>query len=186
MRALETERLLLRPFTEDDLDALFAMQSHPEVTRWLPWGPRDRDEVRAALEKKLKSSPLREDGDAVSLAVVLKSSSEVIGDGSLWLVSAEDRLGEVGYLFHPDHYGRGYATETTRRLLQLAFEEFRLHRVVGRLEPRNGASARVLEKAGMRLEAHFVENELIKGEWQSELVYAMLDREWRAQATANA
>jgi RimJ/RimL family protein N-acetyltransferase len=181
MRTLESERLLLRPFAPDDFDALFAMHSHPEVTRWLPWGPRDRDEVRAVLEKKLHGSTLDEDGDALSFAVVLKPSKEVIGDGSLWLVSAEHRLGEVGYLFHPDHYGRGYATETTRLLLQLAFDEFRLHRVVGRLEPRNISSARVLEKVGMRLEAHFVENELIKGEWQSELVYAMLEREWRAR-----
>jgi RimJ/RimL family protein N-acetyltransferase len=51
--------------------------------------------------------------------------------------------------------------------------------VIGRVEPRNHASARVLEKLGMRREAHFVENELIKGEWQSELVYALLEREWR-------
>ena len=55
-----------------------------------------------------------------------------------------------------------------------------LHRVIGRLEPRNVASARVLEKLGLRREAHLVENEWIKGEWQSELVYAILDREWRA------
>ena len=55
-----------------------------------------------------------------------------------------------------------------------------MHRVIGRVEPRNVASARVLEKLGMRREAHLIENEFVKGEWQSELVYAMLDREWRA------
>jgi RimJ/RimL family protein N-acetyltransferase len=60
----------------------------------------------------------------------------------------------------------------------LGFDALRLHRVVGRVEPRNVASSRVLEKLGMRREAHLVENEWIKGEWQSELVYAMLDREW--------
>jgi RimJ/RimL family protein N-acetyltransferase len=55
-----------------------------------------------------------------------------------------------------------------------------MHRVIGRTGARNAASARVLEKLGMRLEAHFVENEWVKGEWQSELVYALLEREWRA------
>ena len=64
-------------------------------------------------------------------------------------------------------------------MLAFAFEVLGLHRVVGRLEPRNGGSARVLEKLGMRREAHLVENEWVKGEWQSELVYAMLAREWR-------
>ncbi|MDP9231451.1 MAG: GNAT family N-acetyltransferase, partial [Actinomycetota bacterium] len=60
------------------------------------------------------------------------------------------------------------------------FEDLRLHRVIGRAEARNVASARVLEKLGMRQEAHLIENEYVKGEWQSELVYAILDREWRA------
>ena len=114
---------------------------------------------------------------------MLKATSAVIGDATLFLLSAEHRQGEIGFLFHPDHHGRGYATEAAELLLQLAFEEFTLHRVIGRLEPRNEASVRVLERLGMRREAHFVENEFVKGEWQSELVYALLEREWRARET---
>ena len=74
--------------------------------------------------------------------------------------------------------GNGYATEACRALLDLAFGELDLHRVIGVIEPRNVASGRVLEKLGMRKEAHFVENESVKGEWQSEAVYAILAREW--------
>ena len=181
MFVFEGERLLLRPFTADDFDALFAIQSRPDVTRWLYWEARDEDEVRAALERKIAGSTLANDGDSLSLAVVLKASSEVIGDGSLFLLSAEHRQGEIGFIIHPDHHGHGYATETARSLLQLAFEEFGMHRVIGRLEPRNAASARVLERLGMRHEAHFVENEFVKGEWQSELVYAILEDEWQAE-----
>jgi RimJ/RimL family protein N-acetyltransferase len=51
--------------------------------------------------------------------------------------------------------------------------------VIGRLEPRNAASSRVLERLGMRREAHLLENEFVKGEWQSELVYAILEHEWK-------
>src|SRR5918995_4503833 len=180
MLPLESERLFLRPFTADDFDALFAIHSRSDVARWLYWGPRNEDEVRATLEKKIASSTLVNDDDFLSFAVVLKSSSEVIGDGSLFLLSAEHRQGEIGFIFHPDHHGHGYATETARLLLQLAFDEFGLHRVIGRLEPRNAASARLLERLGMRQEALFVENEFVKGEWQSEAVYAILDREWRS------
>ena len=68
-------------------------------------------------------------------------------------------------------------------MLALAFETYDLHRVVGRLEARNVASARVLEKLGMRREAHLIENEWVKDEWQSELVYAVLAREWHAGRT---
>ena len=72
--------------------------------------------------------------------------------------------------------GEGYATEASRPLLDFAFGPLGLHRVIGRLELRNGGSARVLEKLGMRREAHLVENEWVKGDWQSELVYAILAR----------
>ena len=92
------------------------------------------------------------------------------------------RQGEIGFVLHPDHHGQGYAGEAACAMLRLGFEELGLHRIVGRCEPRNEASARLLERLGMRREAHLIENEWVKGEWQSELVYAMLDREWRARA----
>jgi RimJ/RimL family protein N-acetyltransferase len=177
---LETERLILRPFTPDDFDALLAMHSRPDVARYLYWEPRTVDEVRTVLEKKVASRAIRSEGDVLAFAVVLKATNEVVADVVLQFVSQEHRQGEIGYIVHPDHQGRGYATEACRELLRLAFEELELHRVVGHLEARNAASARILEKLGMRREAHFVENEYVKGEWQSELIYAILDREWPA------
>ena len=95
--------------------------------------------------------------------------------------SEQHGTGEVGFIVHPDHQGHGYATEGGEVLLRLAFDELGLHRVIGRTEARNAGSARVLEKLGMRREAHLVENEWVRGEWQSEFVYAILDREWRAR-----
>jgi RimJ/RimL family protein N-acetyltransferase len=177
---LETERLLLRPYTGDDLEALYAMHSRSDVARYLYWGPRTKDEARAALEKKVASTAVRSEGDVLALAAISRAGGELVGDFVLQWVSEEHRQGEIGFIVHPDHQGLGYATEAGRVLLRLAFEDLKLHRVVGRLEVRNAASARVLEKLGMRREAHLVENEWVKGEWQSELVYAILDREWQA------
>jgi RimJ/RimL family protein N-acetyltransferase len=91
----------------------------------------------------------------------------------------EHRAGEIGYLLHPDHQGRGYMTEACRPMLELGFTCFGMRRIIGRVEPRNPASWRVLERLGMRREAHFVENEWLRGEWQSELIYALLAAEWR-------
>jgi RimJ/RimL family protein N-acetyltransferase len=176
---IEAERMMLRPFEEDDLHAVLAMQSSPEVARYLYWGPRTEAEAREALDKKIAARTIRAEGDALSLAGVLKATGELVTDVVLWLASEEHRLGEIGYIVPPEHEGHGYATEATAPLLRIAFEDLGLHRVVGRVEARNVGSARVLEKLGMRREAHLVENEWVKDEWQSEVVYAILDREWR-------
>jgi RimJ/RimL family protein N-acetyltransferase len=183
---LETERLLLRPFQPGDFDALFAIHSRPEVARYLYWEPRTEAEVRASLEEKVGRHAIRSEGDTLALAVILKPTGELVGELSLTWLSAAHRQGEIGFLFHPDHQGRGYATEAARLALALAFEGLKLHRVIGRLEARNTPSARVLEKLGMRREAHFVENEHVKGEWQSELDYAILDREWLGAAQVDS
>jgi RimJ/RimL family protein N-acetyltransferase len=176
---LETDRTQLRPFTQDDFEALLSYQSRPDVTRFLYWEARSSQEVQAALEKKIACRAIRSEGDVLALAVERSDTARVIGDVILQLTSEEHRTAELGYVIHPAHHGNGYATEACRPLLGLAFEDLGLHRVVAGLDARNVASARVLEKLGMRREAHFVENESVKGEWQSAIEYAILDREWR-------
>ncbi|GAA0343664.1 GNAT family N-acetyltransferase [Actinoallomurus spadix] len=177
-----TERLHLRPYTPGDLDALHDIQSRPEVARYLYWDARDRDEVREALRQKIRSSVLADENNGLQLAAVLPESGTLVGDVLLMWTSREHRQGEIGYVFHPDHGGRGYATEAAAVMLRLGFEGLGLHRVVGRLDGRNTASARVLERLGMRREAHLVQNEWVKGEWTDEVIYAMLEDEWRARA----
>lgn len=176
---IETERLILRSLRADDLEALHAYESREDVARWLYWGPRSADEVRERLERKLAFRSIAVEGDVLSLGITRKGSDALIGDLVLALISEEHRAGEIGFIVHPDHQGHGYATEAGEAVLRIAFEDAGLHRVIGRTEARNVGSARTLEKLGMRLEAHLVENEWVKGEWQSELVYAILDREWR-------
>jgi len=183
---IRTERLRLRPLREDDLDDLLAYQSRDDVAMYLYWGPRSRDEVREALRKKLSFRSLAADGDVLALAIELADADGVIGDVILTLVSVEHRTAEIGYLIHPDHHRHGYATEASRALLRLAFEDLRVHRVVAQLEARNEASARVLEKLGMRREAHFVESEWVKGEWQSGIEYGILAREWFAASESGS
>jgi RimJ/RimL family protein N-acetyltransferase len=181
---IATERLHLRPFAPDDLDALVAIHADPDVVRYLAWGVRDRDELRGVLVEKAERTVLAREGDALNLAAVTADTGELVGDVTLFWRSEEHQMGEVGYIFNPAYAGRGYATEAARALLRFGFEEFGLHRIIGRLDARNTASARVLESLGMRREAHFVENELIDGEWTDELVYALLDREWAAAQAA--
>ena len=173
---IETERLLLRPYRAADIDVLHDIQSRPEVVRYLYWEPRTREKV----EQVIRDSTDRIDGadSALTLAIQPRGSDTMVGDVVLMYHSEVHRQGEIGFVLHPDHQGHGYATEAARAMLRLGFDQLGLHRIVGRLEARNSASAAVLERLGMRLEAHLHENEWVKGEWQSELVYAMLETEW--------
>jgi len=183
---METARLLLRPFAPADLEALHAIHADEENARWLYNEPRSLEGTRELLALKAAGSALRAEGEWLSAAAVLRSSGELVGDVSLLWASETHRQGELGFVFHRRHHGNGYATEAARPMLAFAFESLGLHRVIGRLEPRNIGSARVLEKLGMRHEAHLVENEWVKGEWQSELVYALLAREWRVGSSGTA
>jgi len=175
---IATERLLLRPYEERDLDDLAEIRGHADVTRYLYEEPQDREEVRRVLARRTRMHSLRREGDGLVLAVVLKGTGKVIGDVSLRWTSEAHRQAEIGFVFNPDYHGKGYAYEAARELLRLGFEQAGFHRIEGRCDARNGASARLMERLGMRREAHLVENEWFKGEWGSELIYAMLDREW--------
>ena len=174
---IETERLVLRPFRESDLDAVLAMQSSPEVARYLYWGPRTEAEALEALGKKIAARAIHADGDALSLAGVLKTTGALVADVVLWLASEQHRLGEIGYIVPPEHRGRGYATEATSPLLHIAFKDLGLHRVIGRVEARNVGSARVLEKAGYCLEGTLRQSVIKNGHVLDQWMYAILRHE---------
>ena len=178
---ITTERLLLRPFAPKDLDELYAIHGDEGNVRYLYNEARTREELQDLLERKISGAAVNAEGDWLSAAAALRESGDVVADVSLLWASELHKQGEIGFIVHPSHQGRGYATEAARPLLVFAFETLRLHRVYGRVEPRNVGSSRVLEKLGMRKEAHLVENEWVKGEWQSEAIYAILADEWAAQ-----
>lgn len=180
---VETERLLLRPIDpERDVDAMHAYLSRADVCAYIPPEPGTREEIAARLARPGRTrSVLTKEGQVLALAVVLKENGALIGDVVLFWHSAEHRTGEIGYVLNPDYHGKGYATEAARALLGLAFDGLGLRRVTARIDQENPASAAVLRKIGMRQEAVLVENEWFKGRWSTEVDFAMLDHEWRAQ-----
>jgi RimJ/RimL family protein N-acetyltransferase len=179
---LRTERLELRPLSLDDVDAMYAYQSLSDVCRYIPYEPRTREQIAERIASGTFSAALTAEGQALQLGVTLIGSDVVIGDTMLMWRSQEHRSGEIGYAFNPEYYGNGYATEACRALLPLAFDGLGLHRLIGRIDARNVASANVLRRLGMRQEGVLVENEWFKGEWTDEVDFALLAREWRAAA----
>ncbi|MGM1063335.1 GNAT family N-acetyltransferase [Saccharothrix sp. Mg75] len=177
---VRTRRLALRPFTGADHAALHSWQSRPDVVRYLYDTTRTPAQTAESLARKMALTWPEKEGDHLTLAVV--ADGRVIGEVSLKWVSAVHRQGEVGYLLHPDHHGHGYATEAAAALLHLAFANLGLHRVVACCHARNEPSWRVMERLGMRREAHYRHHEVFKGAWADGLVYAILDEEWHRMA----
>ncbi|WP_328333782.1 GNAT family N-acetyltransferase [Kribbella sp. NBC_00382] len=178
---IETDRLTLRRYLETDYDDLLKLQSSPAVTRFLLYDPKTPEQVRQSLAGRLADVPMDTDGQALTVAVILRETGQHVGEVTLFVHSVEHNSGELGFVFHPDFHGRGYAAEASVELLRLGFEQLGWHRIIGRLDHRNTGSAKLLERLGMRLEAHFVRNEFLKGEWTDELVYALLADEWASR-----
>ena len=135
--------------------------------------PADRAEVSPDWLARVRVAA---EGDPwlTGFAVVERASGLAVGSCGFKGPPDADGVVEIAYSTDPAYRGRGYATEASRALLRLGFEALGWHRIIGRIDARNAASARVLERLGMRREAELVENEWLKGEWASEVVYAII------------
>jgi RimJ/RimL family protein N-acetyltransferase len=176
---VRTERLIIRALTFDDIDRHFAIFSNPDVVRFLYEEPLTREQAQEHLKRRC-ALDLPNEGEWVNFGVELADDGVLIGELGMANLSLAHRHYEVGYVFDPAYFGQGYATEATAIIVELAISGLGAHRVTGRLDARNARSAGVLGRLGMRREAHFVENEFMKGEWTDEAAYAVLEDEWRA------
>ena len=116
------------------------------------------------------------------MAITLPGGDQPLGSCGLRLDAPGARTGNIGYELDPRYWGRGYATEAAGEMVRLGFEELDLHRIWSWCVADNVASARVLEKVGLRLEGRQREHEWFKGRWWDHLLYGMLEQEWRGTA----
>lgn len=170
---LSTPRLLLRDFAAGDWPAVYAYQRDPRYLRLYEWTDRTPDEVRAFVQMFIDQQadqPRRR----FQLAVTLAPSGEVIGNCGIRLSAAGSHEAEIGYEIAPDQWGRGYATEAVAEIIRFGFDELGVHRISAWLVADNVASARVLQKNGLRLEGRLRDKEHYKGRYWDVLMYARL------------
>ena len=176
-------RVTLDPLRPDDLEPLFAMQSDPEVCRYLLYEPRSREKVEEVLARDAGAILLEKPGDYLQ-PVIRDEHGGFAGTLYLELKSVDDRAAEIGWILLPSAQGHGYAAEAASLLLDFCFDQLGLHRVYAELDPRNTASVALCLRLGMRHEGHFVEDMFLKGEWTDTGRYAILDREWSQRRSA--
>ncbi|MFJ2823195.1 GNAT family N-acetyltransferase [Streptomyces toxytricini] len=175
---VRTGRLALRPVRADDLDAVHAYRSLPAIALHLPHEPHTREETRKTLERLAAGQALAAPGDWLGLAVET-AAGRVVGEVLLRRDDRAPLTGEIGFVFHPDVHGTGVAAEAVTAALGLAFDTFGWHRVTGVCTVRNTASAALMRRVGMRLEAVARQDVHRKGAWQDRLHFAVLAAEHR-------
>ena len=169
MIAAETQRLILRRYKEEDLQDLFEYLSDAQVVEYEPYKPLTIDEARENLRWRIGTDEM--------IAVELKAGRKMIG--SVYLGKREFGALEIGYVFNRDYWGRGYAAESCKALIQQAFSNG-IHRIYAECDPRNVRSWKLLETLGFQREAHFRKNVYFwkdkdgKEIWKDTYVYARL------------
>jgi len=177
---LETERLILRDFNEDDWEQILAYRSDSRYRLYYPEVEQLTEDARAFVNKLIEWQG-EQPRYRYQLAVVLKEEGVLIGNCGVRKESPVALQAEVGYELNPDYWGKGYASEAARAIVDFAFRELQLHRLHAHCLVENAGSIRVLEKLGMQREGHLRENIWMKGRWWDTFLYGLLVYEWEAQ-----
>ena len=177
---LERERLRLRPLRAADAEAVLNLYSDPKVMRYLARPAfAELSQAHEFLEKALAAYA---EGSNLQLAIERKSDGAFIGLCLLFRFNKPSARAEIGYALGSGHWSRGYAGEALAALVTHAFGPLALNRLEADIDPRNLASARVLERLGFQAEGRLRERWIVKGETSDSLMYGLLRREWKCPA----
>ena len=166
----------LRALELADIDTVHALVSRMDVVRYMLLPLCSREQSEEFLRNSMLESPA-EAWRSIVRGIVDCTSGKLVGLCGVVILRGSEE-GEIWYLVHPEWWGKGVATEAAREIVGFGFGELGLHRVWATCLPENPASARVLEKVGMRKEGFLVKHLKIHGEWMSCFLYAMLAEEW--------
>ena len=173
-------RVTLRELEEHDLEAVAAWSRDPVVTTFLTWDALDPNTAfRWVHNARVEAQRLPR---RVWELAACDAGGNVIGSARLSIQDATNRSGDIGYVVRRDHWGQGYGTAIAEELIAFGFRRLRLHRLWAMCVAENVGSARVLEKAGMRMEGRLRDHVLLRGRWRDSLLYAIVQDEdagWR-------
>ena len=165
----ETERLILRRYTERDFDDLFEYLSDAEVVKFEPYKAMTAEETRENLKWRIETDEM--------IAVELKENHKMIGN--IYLGKRDFNSREIGFVFNRNFWGNGYAKESCRAIIEHAFQDG-VHRIFAECDPENQNSWRLLESLGFEREAHLKQNVYFWTDeqgnplWKDTYIYSLL------------
>ena len=176
---IETSRLILRRYQDRDVGDILEYSREADfwLARSLDWTPTG-DSVRAYFEAQADQRP-EESPHWFNLMMELKSEDKVVGCVGIGVTNKEQRQASIGWMLSCRYQGQGLATEAAQALVDFGFNSMGLHRIFARTGRANTRSWLLMERLGMRREAHFRQSDKVQDEWADEFVYAILAPEWR-------
>ena len=172
-----TGRLSLSCLLAADASAFFEYRSDPEVGRYQSFVPDSLDDVEKFIDG-LQRVAFDTPGSWFQFGIRLGKTGILIGDLGVHFDADDSRQFEVGLTVAPSHQGQGFATEAATGILDHLLVALQKHRVFASVDPRNQPAIALLQRVGMRQEAHFRESLWFKGEWVDDMVFGMLASEW--------
>lgn len=179
MPTLQTERLTLRRLSVRDAADMFDYAHRADVTRYLTWSAHpDASYSREYLEYLQGRYA---GGMYYDWGIVYKENGKMIGTCGFTSFNCSHDKAEIGYVLHPDYWGKGIAPEAVKKILDFGFEKLNLHRIEANFIKENARSLRVMEKVGMTFEGYAKEAMLIKGNYVTVGTCAVLRSDWEKQ-----
>ncbi len=174
---LETNRLIIRPIKVTDKNEIFKYRSDKESNIYQEWIPESIDDVEIFIDKVAKQ--INETKTWFQFVIIEKETQKLMGDLGVHFWDDENKQVEIGCTLNKDFQNKGYATEAVEKVIDYLFKELNKHRITASIDPQNINSKRLVERIGFRKEAHFVESLMINGNWVDDLIYALIEKDWK-------
>ncbi len=174
---IHSTRLILRPIKAEDAEFIFGYRSNAIVNQFQGWIPDTIADVQDFIRNKV-SEEIDQPDTWFQLVIIKKDNGELIGDIGIHFLESGSFQVEIGCTLNCNQQGKGFATESLTEILKFLFQKLNKHRVIASIDPRNEKSIKLVERLGLRKEAHFRKSILINNEWVDDLVYAMLKEDW--------
>lgn len=171
---IETDRLILRRITNDDVNEVFELRSNPETMKYIPRPlvktTEDALQHIAMIEEKIVANT------GINWGITLKGNPKVLGIIGYYRMQPENYRAEIGYILLPEFHGKGIISEAVKRLITYGFNDLKLHSIEAVIDPENFASEKVLQKYNFVKEAHLKESEFYDGKFLDKVIYSLLNQ----------
>jgi len=174
---IETKRLLIRPILQSDKEMVFEYRSDKETNKYQGWIPETVKDVENFIGKVSKQ--INEPETWYQFVIIEKNSEKIIGDLGIHFFGEVNLQAEIGCTLNKLFQNKGYATESVESVIDYLFNDLKKHRIITSIDPENTNSIKLVERLGFRKEAHFVESIFINGKWVDDIVYALIEKDWK-------